>query len=125
MKRLLLFMLLFYPLHHAFAENKPEQLGQITYQMACQSCHAPDYAKGLKAPAAFDKKAWQMRITKARQAVKEDERFDNEYQYLVYQVKIGKGLMHHHGLCLEKAKDKSHCSDEALTQAIKYMALLD
>ncbi|WP_232220263.1 hypothetical protein [Legionella tunisiensis] len=31
-------------------------LGQKTYEMTCQTCHAPRFAAGMHAPAAFNKK---------------------------------------------------------------------
>ncbi|WED42386.1 c-type cytochrome [Legionella cardiaca] len=99
------------------------ELGKSTYQNACQNCHAPQLAKGLNAPAAFDKKAWNKRFKDAdRKAKKHPSQFKTGMDYLLYNVKIGKGLMHHGGLCKEAEAPNNNCSDEALIQAINYMA---
>lgn len=98
------------------------QLGQQTYAAACVKCHAPEIASALKAPAAFDQSAWSARLKMAEAEAANSERYKNGYDYLLYQVKIGKGLMHHGGLCRETSEQNKNCSDEALTAAIKYMA---
>lgn len=98
-------------------------LGKTTYQIACQNCHAPQLAKGIKAPAAFNKKAWGIRFKNAEmEARKNPARYKTAMDYLLYSVKIGKGLMHHSGLCNESDVPNKNCSDEALIQAIHYMA---
>lgn len=100
------------------AEN---DLGQKTYEAACQNCHAPNLAGGVKAPAAFDEKAWGTVFERAAVKVKENpSQFKTPMDYLLYNVKIGKGLMHHNGLCNESVT--TNCSDDALTQAILYMS---
>lgn len=100
-----------------------DNLGKTTYEIACQNCHAPQLAVGLKAPAAFDKKAWNARFKNAEFKAKNNPaRFKNEMAYLLYSVTIGKGLMHHGGLCKEADIPNSNCSDEALIQAINYMS---
>lgn len=99
-----------------------ENLGKIVYEKACANCHSADKAKAINAPAAFDKKAWQMRFENAKKHIGPEAPFKNAYDYLVYQVKIGRGLMHHHGLCLESSLPKSYCTNPAYIAAIKYMA---
>ncbi|KTD64112.1 hypothetical protein [Legionella spiritensis] len=103
-----------------------ENIGKITYKEACSRCHAPQLAMALKAPAAFDKKAWNIRFKEA--AVESDnnpEQFKTPMDYFLYNVKIGKGLMHHKGLCKESGLPDKYCTDEALTQAILYMSKND
>lgn len=96
---------------------------QEIYQKACSNCHAPKLAKGLQAPAAFDKQAWATRLQQAKQAVKKDpSRYKNEYDYLYQQVKIGRGLMHHGGLCKEAGLSADNCSKQAMIAVIKYMS---
>ena len=97
-------------------------LGQKTYAITCIGCHSPRYAKALGAPAAFDQKAWKIRIDNARKVVEENPRYRNAFNYLLVQVKTGKNLMPHHGLCLESANPNKSCTDEAYISAIKYMA---
>lgn len=100
-----------------------DELGKTTYQIACQNCHAPQLAVGLKAPAAFDKKAWNARFKHAKLEAKNNPtQFKTAVAYLLYSVTIGKGLMYHGGLCKEADAINSNCSDEALIQAIRYMS---
>jgi cytochrome c5 len=100
-----------------------DNLGKTTYEIACQNCHAPQLAVGLKAPAAFDKKAWNARFKNADlKAKKNPTQFKNAMAYLLYSVTIGKGLMQHGGLCKEADIPNKNCSDEALIQAIHYMS---
>lgn len=101
----------------AFADDS----GQKIYEAACQNCHAPNLAVGMKSPPAFDEKAWAAVFADAAVKAKENpSRFKTPMDYLLYNVKIGKGLMHHSGLCNES--EALNCSDEALTQAILYMS---
>ena len=98
-------------------------LGKTTYEIACKNCHDPKLAPAIKAPAAFDKKAWRGRFKKAKLEVKKDPaRFKTPIDYLLYSVTIGKGLMAHGGLCKEANTPNKDCSDEALIQAIHYMS---
>lgn len=97
--------------------------GKKTYEMACQNCHSPKFAKGLKAPAAFNKKEWDSRFKQAAiKAKQKPERFKSAMDYLLYSVTIGKGLMHHGGLCNESDAVNKDCSDQALIAAINYMS---
>lgn len=100
-----------------------DNLGKTTYQIACQNCHAPKLALAIKAPAAFNKKEWDVRFKLAMLAVKNNPKeYKTPIDYLLYSVKIGKGLMHHGGLCHEAEIPNKNCSDEALIQAIHYMS---
>lgn len=102
-----------------FADN----LGQTTYDIACKTCHAPTLAPAIKAPAAFDEKAWKERFDKASLEAKNNpSQFKTAMDFLVYNVKMGKGLMHHGGLCNEASEAKKNCSDEAFVKAIEYMS---
>lgn len=96
---------------------------QEIYQKACSNCHAPKLAKGLQAPAAFDQKAWSARLQQAKQAAKQNPgRYKNEYDYLYHQVMVGRGLMHHGGLCKEAGLTANDCSKQAMIAVIKYMS---
>jgi cytochrome c5 len=107
----------------AYTVVQANNLGKITYEIACQNCHAPQLAVGLKAPAAFDKKAWNARFKNAAlEAKKNPNQFKNATAYLLYSVTIGKGLMHHGGLCKEADIPNKNCSDDALIQATRYMS---
>ncbi len=98
-------------------------LAEKVYQHACSNCHAPKVAKGLNAPPAFDVEAWKVRFNHAKeQAAQNPNRYKSPYDYLVQQIKIGKGLMHHGGLCLESKLSKEECSENAYIQVIKYMS---
>ncbi len=100
-----------------------EELGKKTYEVACQNCHAPKLAKAIKAPAAFDKKVWDSRFQEANLAAKKNPgKYKSSIDYLMYSVKIGKGLMYHGGLCREANVDKKYCSNDALIDAIYYMS---
>lgn len=100
-----------------------DDLGKTTYQIACQTCHAPQLATALKAPAALDKKEWDARFENAKLEVKNNPKeFKTPIDYLLHSVKMGKGLMHHGGLCNEADIPNKNCSDEALIQAIHYMS---
>lgn len=100
-----------------------DEQGKTTYQLACKNCHAPQLAQAIKAPPAFDKKAWDERFKQAELEVKNDpKQFKTPVDYLLYSVKMGKGLMYHGGLCKEANAGKQNCSDDALIKAIHYMS---
>lgn len=100
-----------------------EDLGKITYETACKNCHAPNLAKAIKSPPAFDEKAWKVRFDKAGIESKNNpSQFKTPLDYLLYSVKIGKGLMYHGGLCKESELPKENCTDEAFVGAINYMS---
>jgi len=97
--------------------------GKLLYTQACSVCHAPQFAKGMKAPAAFNTKAWQSRIAQASKASEDNpKKYPTSMDYLLEQVKLGKGLMHHGGLCKESIVDTSLCNDKNFKQAILYMS---
>ena len=98
-------------------------LSKTTYQMICHNCHAPQLATAIKAPAAFDKKAWGEQFTHAKkEALNNPTQFKNPIDYLLYSVKIGRGLMYHGGLCNESDEPNKNCSDKAFIEAIHYMS---
>lgn len=98
-------------------------LGRKTYEITCKTCHAPPFAKGMHAPAAFDKKAWSIRFNKAEIESKDHpDQFKTAMDYLFYKASIGKGLMPHGGLCKEADVPHKNCSDKAIKEAIYYMA---
>ncbi|KTD82240.1 c-type cytochrome [Legionella waltersii] len=100
-----------------------DDLGKNTYELACKNCHAPNLSPAIKSPAAFDKKAWKTRFEQANQEAKTNpKQFKTGMDYLLYSVKIGKGLMHHGGLCKESEDPNVDCSDKALIAAIMYMS---
>ncbi|WP_454781851.1 c-type cytochrome [Legionella sp. WA2022007384] len=100
-----------------------DDLGKNTYQVTCQTCHAPQFATGIKAPAAFDKKAWEKPFKNAElEAKKNPAEYKTGMDYLLYKMKLGKGLMPHSGLCKEADVPKKNCSDEAFIKAIQYMS---
>ncbi len=105
------------------ATSFADDLGKKTYELSCQNCHSPKLAKGIKAPAAFNKKEWDARFKLAAiKAKKKPDRFKSPMDYLLYSVTIGKGLMHHGGLCNESDAVNKDCSDQALIAAINYMS---
>ncbi len=115
----LLFILLCIMCTSALADD----LGKSTYEVSCKSCHAPQFAVGIKAPAAFDKKAWDIRFKNAELEAKNNPtEYKTAMDYLLYKIKLGKGLMPHSGLCKEADVPKKNCSDEAFIQAIQYMS---
>ena len=98
-------------------------LGKETYEIICKTCHAPQIAIGIHAPAAFNKKAWAIRFKKAAIESKNNpERFKTAMDYLLYRANIGKGLMPHGGLCKEADIPHNNCADKAIAEAIYYMA---
>lgn len=98
-------------------------LGKETYDLTCKTCHAPKFAIGMHAPAAFDKKAWAIRFQKATLESKNNpSQFKTAMEYLLYRANIGKGLMPHGGLCKESDLPHKNCTDKAITEAIYYMA---
>ncbi len=95
--------------------------GIDVYERACKTCHAPTVAKAMGAPQAFNKAAWQERLHKAAvEAKKDPKQYPSAGAYLLYQVKIGRGLMHHGGLC--KELENMDCSDKAILEAIAYIS---
>lgn len=98
-------------------------LGKKTYDITCKSCHSPEFSKAIHAPEAFNKKAWDERFKNAEiEAKNNPTQFKTAKDYLLYRVSIGKGLMPHGGLCKETEVPNKNCSDEAISQAIDYMA---
>ena len=98
-------------------------LGKKTYQSACQNCHAPQLAKAIKAPAAFNKKEWDIRFKHAAiKSKKNPGQYKSAMDYLLYSLTIGKGLMQHGGLCNESEVVNKDCSSKALIEAINYMS---
>ena len=105
------------------ASAQAEDLGKATYQIACSNCHAPALAKGMGAPAAFDKKAWKARFKTATIEAKDNpQRYKTPLDYLLNSVINGKNLMHHGGLCHESTVHSKNCSRTAYIQAIRYMS---
>lgn len=99
-------------------------MGEKTYAKACANCHAPRLAEAISAPAAHDIDAWQARWRNAvKEAKANPQSFPDAQAYMVSSVKIGKGLMHHGGLCKESMNPKTDCTDAAYLAAIKYMSL--
>jgi len=98
--------------------------GKFLYNAACKTCHEPAKAKSIKAPAAFDVEAWKARFNNAKHQVNNKFKFKNINDYFLYQVKLGKGLMHQGGLCEESKNNNPNlnCSDQAYLAAIKYMS---
>lgn len=123
MKKIMLLLSLVITNVSLAAEIKVDQdIGKTTYDSACQVCHNPKVSQGLEAPAAFNQQAWSPIIARAEALAKQDPKFDTGMDYLVYQVRIGKGLMHHGGLCLEANQSSEACTDEAYKAAIQYMS---
>lgn len=113
-------LLIFSALNFAAYAQEP---GEETYKIACQNCHAPDLAKAIKAPAAFDKSAWNARFKKANlEAKKYPTQYKSAIEYLLHNVTLGKGLMQHGGLCHETDASGKNCSKEDLIDAIHYMS---
>lgn len=97
-------------------------LGKQTYEVICKTCHAPQFAKGMHAPTAFDKEAWSIRLKNAEiESKKNPDQFKTAMDYLLYKASIGKGLMPHGGLCKEADVSNKNCSDKAIKEAIDYM----
>lgn len=115
-------MLFFSSLCFAAATQEDSKLAGIAvYERACKTCHAPTVSEALGAPEAFKKIAWEQRLQKAAAAAKENPtHYKTAGDYLLYQVKIGRGLMHHNGLC--KELENMDCSDQAILAAIAYMS---
>lgn len=110
----------------SYAEIKDDnfKLGVTLYNSACKICHAPDKAKAMTAPVAFNKMVWLKRFNVAEKNISNNFKFKTVNDYMLYQVKLGKGLMHHGGLCEESKviNKKLDCSNKAYLQAIEYMA---
>lgn len=109
-----------------FVINGPliaSDLGKETYEITCKTCHSPQFATGMHAPAAFNKNAWAILFKKADMEVeKNPAEFKTAMDYLLYKTSIGKGLMPHGGLCKEADVSRKNCSEKALEDAINYMA---
>lgn len=103
-----------------------DDLGKKTYEIACKNCHAPNLAKAIKAPAAFDKEAWDTRFKNAQlESDKNLSKYPSAIAYLLNSITLGKGLMHHGGLCHESDRQDKDCSDKAFIAAIGYMSQKD
>lgn len=106
------------------ATSTNENPGKALYQTTCKLCHAPEKAEAMKAPAAFNVEAWQQRFTLAKQKIKTSTQFNTINDYLYYQISIGKGLMHHGGLCKESTQLNPNlkCDKADYLAAIDYMS---
>ncbi len=122
MKRIVLLGVL--SLTSAAYAGEAKHIGETLYNKACSNCHESSKAKGMGAPAAFDPVAWEAQIKKAKMAIAKEDKFKTVDDYFLYQIRIGRGLMHHGGLCKEtKALSKDiDCSDKAYLAAIAYMS---
>lgn len=119
MKNLLIALLLSVSNVVVFADG----VGKKTYQSACQNCHAPQLARAINAPAAFNKKEWDIRFKNAAiEAKKNPAQYKSAMDYLLYSLTIGKGLMQHGGLCNESEDVNKDCSRKALIETINYMS---
>jgi cytochrome c5 len=119
-KRILIVILFSIIQGNAFAVD---DLGKVTYQIACSNCHALNYSKAMGSPAVHDKKAWKQRFKNAQQEVKRNpHKYKTSLDYLLHSVINGKKLMHHGGLCHESNVPKRNCSDAAFVAAIQYMS---
>ncbi len=97
--------------------------GKSLYKTVCQTCHAPDAAKAIGAPAAFDKKAWDIRFAQAaRESTLHPSQFPTPMDYLLKNVIHGKKQMPHSGLCHEADVPNKDCSVSALSDAVRYMS---
>jgi len=83
--------------------------GEEIYANHCAVCHENGVAG---APKINEKKEWQPRLDEAKKSCKDSKQ--SEMEYLVTQVKNGKGVMPPGGTC-------SECSDSDYTAAIQYM----
>lgn len=98
-------------------------LGKTTYEITCQNCHAPQFAQGMHAPAAFNKQVWALQFKDAAVEAKNNPaQFKTAMDYLLYKASIGKQLMPHGGLCKEADVPHKNCSEKAIIEAIYYMA---
>lgn len=123
MKRVLILASLMITASAMAVEIKTEKsIGKDTYDNACQVCHNPRVSQGLDAPTAFNESVWSAIKKRADAEAKKSDKFKTGMDYMVYQVRIGKGLMHHGGLCLEAKKDSAVCTDAAYQAAIEYMS---
>lgn len=103
------------------ATEPSQDSGKQLYDAACQRCHAPRFAPAIQAPSAFNKENWQIVMARAKQQAQANpKKYPDAYAYLLQQIKIGKGLMHHGGLCRETAKAVT-CDDKTYKAAIDYM----
>ncbi len=117
------FFSLFCTASFAAADKPTLKQGKLLYDSACSACHSPKKAKGLRAPAAFDLATWKALRKKALAAVEAGE-FKSVDAYFLRQIKIGRGLMHHGGLCRESSdvKKSIRCNDADYLAAIEYMS---
>jgi cytochrome c5 len=92
------------------------------YSKACSTCHAPEKASALGAPAAFSQTDWAPRMENAAQHSGSSTEFKDAYAYLLDSVKRGRGLMAHGGLCKDNKALQALCTDDNYIATIKYMS---
>lgn len=95
--------------------------GKQIYENGCQTCHAPTIAPALGSPTVHDAEAWAPRLEAAKKAVEQDGQYKTEIDYLVAQVKQGKGAMPPGGMCKNPSAPNDPCSDEDYAAAIQFM----
>lgn len=117
--RVLVLLLTIFCLNPALAQDEPKSnIGVTVYASACSNCHGPKVSVGIGAPTVHDVKAWKAIINKAKKASPDQDPYD----YLIEQVKLGRGMMVHGGLCKESLQEQALCNDQAYKAAIKYMS---
>lgn len=123
-RKTLVFLLTLSATQISQANSKPINNGVALYNTACQLCHSAQKAKSMHAPAAFDVAAWKLRYESANNEVKNKLKFKTADDYFLYQVSIGKGLMHHGGLCKESKLNypQLKCDEKTYLEAIHYMS---
>ena len=97
--------------------------GVAVYERACKTCHIPQMAQALKSPAVHDKAAWAGRMKAAQiEAKKDPKQYPTALDYLVAQVRQGKGAMAAGGACVNQSTENKQCTDAEYKAAIEYMS---
>lgn len=98
-----------------------DNLGQSIYEKSCQTCHNPNTAPLMGAPTVHDTTAWKPRLDHAAEAAKQDPNNKSALDFLISEIKHGKGAMVPGGMCVDSSTPDQQCTDEAYKSAIEYM----
>lgn len=116
--RFSLFLIVFFISFVSFADVN---LGRAIYEKSCQTCHSPNTAPLMGAPTIHDMSAWKSRLEQAKEAAKREPNVQTTLDFLVSEIKHGKGAMVPGGMCTDSNTPDRQCTDDAYKSAIEYM----
>ncbi len=105
---------------NSYADN---ELGKAIYDKSCQTCHNPNTAPLMLAPAAHNLEDWKLRFENAEVLAKKNPKeYPNALAVLIASVKNGKGTMVAGGMCQDQSTPDKQCTDADYAATINFMS---